>query len=97
MLECIKFIKNEIKDPWLEQITYELTASLLMMVCKISKDEALQKIKEVIANGLAAEKFEMMVKALGGPTNILSSYEKDPIYATQFHPEKSQTNGLLLI
>ena len=48
-----------------------------MMVCKISKDEALHKIKEVIANGLAAEKFEMMVKALGGPTNILSSYEKD--------------------
>ena len=77
MLECIKFIKNEIKDPRLEQITYELTASLLMMVCKISKDEALQKIKEVITNGLAAEKFEMMVKALGGPANILSSYEKD--------------------
>jgi len=77
ILECIKFIKNENKDPRLEKITYELTASLLMMVCKISKDEALQKIKEVIANGLAAEKFEIMVKALGGPANILSSYEKD--------------------
>ena len=77
ILECIKFIKNENKDPRLEKITYELTASLLMMVYKISKDEALQKIKEVIANGLAAEKFEIMVKALGGPANILSSYEKD--------------------
>lgn len=28
---------------------------------------------------------------------FISLYEKDPIYATQFHPEKSQTNGLYLI
>jgi glutamine amidotransferase len=28
---------------------------------------------------------------------FVSLYEKDPIYATQFHPEKSQTNGLLLL
>tara|TARA_Y100001968_G_scaffold112746_1_gene102169 strand:- start:342 stop:986 length:645 start_codon:yes stop_codon:yes gene_type:complete len=29
--------------------------------------------------------------------NFISLYEMDPIYATQFHPEKSQTNGLYLI
>lgn len=28
---------------------------------------------------------------------FISLYEKYPIYATQFHPEKSQTNGLYLI
>tara|TARA_Y100001970_G_scaffold272209_1_gene368601 strand:+ start:1023 stop:2336 length:1314 start_codon:yes stop_codon:yes gene_type:complete len=77
MLECIKFIKNENKDSRLEKITYELICALLMMVYKISKDQALQKINEVISNGLAAEKFEIMVKALGGPANILTSYEKD--------------------
>jgi len=77
MLECIKFIKNENKDPRLEKITYELITSLLMMVHEISKHEAVKKINEVISNGLAAEKFEMMVTALGGPSNILSSYEKD--------------------
>ena len=77
MLECIKFIKNENKDPRLQKITYELIISLLMMVHKISKDEAVKKINEVITNGSAAEKFEMMVKALGGPADILSSYEKE--------------------
>ena len=39
MLECIKYLKNEIKDYRLEKITNELISSLLMMVYKISKED----------------------------------------------------------
>ena len=76
MLECIKFLINKEKDPRLEKITYELTASILMMSQKLSKEEAIEKINTVVSNGLAAEKFEKMVNALGGPSDILSSYDK---------------------
>ena len=79
ILECIKYIKNDFKDRRLEKITNELISSLLVNIYKISKEEAYNKINTVINNGLAAEKFEMMVAALGGPKNILSSYEKDLI------------------
>ena len=77
MLECIKYLKNEIKDYRLEKITNELISSLLMMIHKISKEDALKKIEEVLSNGAAAEKFEKMASALGGPKNILSTYETD--------------------
>ena len=76
MLECIRFLLNKEKDIRLEKITYELTSSILMMSQNLSKDEAIKKINTVVLSGLAAEKFEKMVHALGGPVDILSSYKK---------------------
>jgi len=76
MLECIRFLLNKEKDIRLEKITYELTSSILMMSQNLSKDEAIKKINTVVSSGLAAEKFEKMVHALGGPVDILSSYKK---------------------
>ena len=74
--ECITFLKNQEKETRLEKITYELIASILMMSQKLSKEVALEKINSVMSNGEAAEKFEKMVHALGGPSDILSSHEK---------------------
>ena len=77
ILECINFLTNQEKDSRLMKITYELVASILMMSHNLSKEEALKKIDTVISNGEAAEKFEKMVAALGGTSNILSSYNSE--------------------
>jgi len=74
--ECINFLKNQEKETRLKKITYELIASILMMSQKISKEDAFEKIDSVMSNGRAAEKFEKMVHALGGPSDILSTHEK---------------------
>ena len=108
ILECINFLTNQEKDPRLMKITYELVASILMMSHNLSKEEALKKIDTVISNGAAAEKFEKMVAALGGASNILSSY-KDQLEINAFKKDiciqqsgyvqkiKTRDLGLILI
>jgi len=108
MSECINFLKNQEKESRLELITYELVASVLMMSQNLSKQDALKKINTVISNGQAAEKFEKMVHALGGPSDIMSSQDnhlkikaiKKDILSTQsgwVKEIKTRDLGLILI
>ena len=79
-----------------------------MMSQKLSKEDALKKIDTVISNGQAAEKFEKMVHALGGPSDIMSSNDNHlkikAIKKDIFSPQpgwvkeiKTRDLGLLLI
>ena len=108
MSECIDFLKNQEKESRLEIITYELVASILMMSQNLSKEDALKKIDTVISNGQAAEKFEKMVYALGGPSDIMSSHDnhlkikaiKKDIFSPQpgwVQEIKTRDLGLILI
>ena len=45
-----------------------------MMVKKISRPQATEEINKALNSGLAAEKFEKMGSALGGPNSFLSNY-----------------------
>ena len=74
MKESIEYLTNSFKNPRLEKITNELATSLLVQSYDYSKEEAILKINSAVNSGKAAEKFEMMVSALGGDKNILSNY-----------------------
>ena len=73
--ECAEYLMNNKKNKRLEKIINELSANALMMSKKLDKQESNKKINEVINNGKAAEKFNQMVRALGGPINFLENYK----------------------
>ena len=77
VIESIEYLTSKKKNKRLERITNELAVSILIMIKKINKDDALKKINNVVNNGKAAEKFEKMVSALGGPKQILTSHQSD--------------------
>ncbi len=77
VIECIEYLTSKKRDQRLEIITNELASSLLMMIKKISKEEALEQINLVLDNGAAAEKLEKMIHALGGSASFLSTYNKE--------------------
>jgi thymidine phosphorylase len=74
VVECVEYLTMEKKHPRLETITNELVTSILVMAKKISRPQATEEINKVLSNGLAAEKFEKMIAALGGPNSFLSNY-----------------------
>lgn len=78
IIETIEFLKgNTCSD--LEEITYKLAAiSVLKMGLAKNETEAIAKIKTVIENGLALEKFKVLLEKQDGNSKIISNYELLP-------------------
>jgi len=74
VVECVEYLIMKKRHPRLEIITNELLTSILMMAKKISRSQATEEINKALNSGLAAEKFEKMVSALGGSNSFLSNY-----------------------
>lgn len=70
--ECIDWLKGATPEPRLAELTYRLSAELLVLG-GLARDvaEGIKKCEQAIASGAAAEKFARMVAALGGPSDLL--------------------------
>ncbi|HIC76808.1 MAG TPA: thymidine phosphorylase, partial [Candidatus Dadabacteria bacterium] len=91
--ECVEYLTKNKKNKRLEQITNELSASVLMMAKKIDKQNAFERINEAISNGTAAEKFGQMIYSLGGPTDFIEKYDSHLMSSSYVGEIKANKSG----
>ncbi len=91
-----KFSPEEVGDNKLPHIGFDTVRS--------QQDGHLFKKLQNEADFYFVHSYRMLPNGLNGipatceyGVDFLAAYEKDNIFATQFHPEKSQTNGLILL
>lgn len=73
--ESILFLRNEVRESRLNEVTIALCAEMLVVAgCASNREEAARRCEAVISNGQAAEKFASMVEALGGPGDLLENH-----------------------
>lgn len=70
--EAIAFLRGEWRDPRLASVTRQLSADLLCLG-RLAADapDALARVDAVLADGRALERFARMVRALGGPADLV--------------------------
>ncbi|MEW6992760.1 thymidine phosphorylase [Colwelliaceae bacterium MEBiC 14330] len=74
MYETVKYLTGKQREPRLHQIVKALASAMLINTkLASSQEEAQVKIDRALHSGLAAEVFERMVAALGGPKNFIES------------------------
>lgn len=95
--ECIEFLKNPSQaDARLLKITLDLAAHMLEISGITSDIESgFVKAQEALANGSAAEIFEKMVSALGGPNDLITSPYKYLPATTMKKPIVAKCSGVI--
>jgi len=74
MYETVKYLTGKQREPRLHKVVQALASAMLINTGLASGEkDAHRKIDTVLRSGLAAEVFERMVAALGGPTNFVES------------------------
>ena len=75
--ESIQFLRNEYREPRLNEVTLALVAEMLLVTgMESDRDAAVASCEEAITSGRAAEVFARMVTALGGPSDLLENFDR---------------------
>ena len=74
--ESIRFLRNEVREPRLNEVTIALCAQMLVVSGQATdRTEAVTRCEEAVGSGRAAEKFAAMVEGLGGPGDLLDNFQ----------------------
>ena len=72
--ESVRFLRNEYREPRLNEVVIALCAEMLLIGgIEQDRDAAMRRCDEAVTSGAAAEVFGRMVTALGGPADFMDN------------------------
>jgi thymidine phosphorylase len=92
--EAMAMLRGEPVDERLREVTLALTAEALALVgAAPSREEGLVRAERALASGAAGERFARMVRAQGGPADLLERPDRLSAAPEQItvHPERAGT------
>lgn len=94
--ESIAYLRNDYREPRLNEVVMALTSEMLIVTgLESSPDAAQRKTEDALTSGKAAEVFDNMVQALGGPKNFIDTYEAHLPRANYEIPVFAEADGYL--
>ena len=70
--EAVSYLRNEVREPRLDEVTLGLSAEMLVVTgIETDRDVALRRCDEAVTSGRAAEVFAAMCASLGGPNDFM--------------------------
>jgi len=74
--EAVRYLRNEARNARLDEVVMGLCAEMLVVGGLVDdRDTALERCGAAVTSGRAAEVFDRMVAALGGPRDFVADYE----------------------
>lgn len=94
--ESIEYLRNDEREPRLDEIVMALCAEMLMATGLANdRESARKKADRAVTSGKAAEVFARMVRELGGPGDIVENYGKHLPHAAVSFPVYAGDTGYI--
>lgn len=96
VIETIRYLKGEHREPRLHEVTLALCAEMLVLG-NLAADTAAARVKlqAALDSGAAAEKFAQMVAALGGPKDLMDRPDAYLTAAPVVKPVPAPRDGVI--
>ena len=75
--EAVHFLRNDEREERLDEVVLALTGEMLVIGgVESDRDAAIARCRRAVESGAAAEAFDRMVAAMGGPTDFVDHFEQ---------------------
>lgn len=95
VFECVEMLTGEPGDPRLREVTLALAAEMLLLGGFSNGDAAVAQAEDALTSGRAAERFDAMVAALGGPTDFTTRAKNLLPKAPVVRPVQAKAAGVV--